>query len=58
MSEDEFPERGSRWTHPLLRGVWTVQSAGSKNITLKSSIPQLTPTVIPTGQWPGTWERA
>lgn len=33
--------KGSKWRDAKMRGVWTVQSAGAKQIRLKPSVPGL-----------------
>jgi hypothetical protein len=42
------PTKGQRWTHTQLRGVWTVQSAGPKFVTMRCSLPFISSKRIPT----------
>ncbi len=37
--------KDTRWRHPSFRGVWTVQSAGPRNVTLKGNVTLGTMTV-------------
>jgi hypothetical protein len=53
------PRKGDRYRHPRLRGVWTVQSAGAKFVTVQSSIVPCRSERIPTeGFMRADWERA
>jgi hypothetical protein len=44
----DIPRKGERYRHASRRGDWTVQSAGAKFVTLKSSLPFLPNERFPT----------
>lgn len=54
----DAPKKGERYCHRVLRGTWTVRSAGEKQVILDCNIPGLRPTIVPThGFMKADWER-